>query len=740
MPPPPPPSASYNLVIEDSSSEEEEEDDDQANYYRRRNHYMNMVAATGAGGAFSPSASIASNNSCIPNHGSGLLSYTHHTGSVQINSAATSSCSKLLPPQDEKMEVDNEIIISMQVDEKQFGRNEDEEGMAIDGGSIIDSTGSRKKKRKKKKKKKKAKKSCNDSLGEEEVDDEEDVDQVVEAAVEDVDIETTTNPPAATSFVAATTTTTLPATAVIQHQLPKKSPSKSISFGTVSVEHYARTLGTHVVPLDGGWPLGLSNRVIVPGIAVGRASTNDVEMDVTGGAGVGSTTTTTTTTPLSSPSQRNRLASSSPKNNLTSSSSSSFSSTLSISSPDTKNHTTSLTSTPHITFTIDDFEARKQIELQQRYIQLVRDQRRRKFEKEWEKKHMNKNIHHNHGNNNNHHHTRRNRGGKSGSGVNGGKNRSISGSYKMEMSSEDKEELERIVNQPIAMPTGELETRPFDYKKKICHALKQHRGCSASSKDCHGDKNDNNMDHTAVVTEEDELYHEQRGRNPLFVMLTENARRKLLLRDDHLMNICQAISDDNANIMMNDHESNPLDPADTATTQHIQHELETLRIQRSDPANLGCSCRKLHVFLPNSIDKSHHKKKGSHRRMPERKVCEELRRRGLLNKSNENMSREKMEVLLHDTIEKEPCCWGNDCPCVKNGIGCQADTCSCWHASHDVAHGSTTNLHSASETHDQGMEVMKSRCGNVNGMYIVNFEEIAEYRKRYVAAKADVEK
>lgn len=360
---------------------------------------------------------------------------------------------------------------------------------------------------------------------------------------------------------------------------------------------------------------------------------------------------------------------------------------------------------------------------------------------------MNKNFHHN---NTNHHNTRRNyaakgrsgsfgTGGGGGGGKSGGRNRS-SGSYKMEMSAEDREELERLLNQPITMPTGELETRPFDYKKKICHVLKQHKGSggsTSSNKDCHhGDK----IDHT--VTEEEELYHEQGGRNPLFATLSEDARRKILLRDDHLMNICQVVvSDENANNnIMNDHESNPLDPADTAITQHIQHELETLRIQRSDPANLGCSCRKLHVFLPGSTDKSHHKKKGSHRRMPERKVCEELRRRGLLNKSNENMSREKMEILLHDTIENEPCCWGNDCPCVKNGIGCQADTCSCWHASHDVAHGANNNPHSTSGIHDQAVEVMKSRCGNINGMYIVNFEEIAKYRKQYVAKNAVVEK
>lgn len=321
---------------------------------------------------------------------------------------------------------------------------------------------------------------------------------------------------------------------------------------------------------------------------------------------------------------------------------------------------------------------------------------------------MNKNIHR-HVNTRKSNSMGRSRTGSFGNAASGGgksEGRNCSrGSLKMEMSAEEREELERVLNRPITVPAGVLETRPYDYKKKICHILK----------------------HT--FTEEDELYHEQGGRNPLFTTMKEDARRRILLRDDHLMQICQVINGDESKV--NDSESSPLDPTDTAITQHIQHELETLRIQRSDPANLGCSCRKLHVFLPGSIDKSHHKKKGSHRRMPERKVCEELRRRGLLNKCNENMSRENMEILLHDTIEKEPCCWSNDCPCVNSSIGCQADTCSCWHASHVVAHGGDANSLSNVSSR-QEVEVMESRCGNIHGMYIVNFEEIAKYRKQFV--------
>ena len=44
-------------------------------------------------------------------------------------------------------------------------------------------------------------------------------------------------------------------------KVPARTPSK-ISFGTISVREYARTLGEHVVPADGGYPLGLSHELV----------------------------------------------------------------------------------------------------------------------------------------------------------------------------------------------------------------------------------------------------------------------------------------------------------------------------------------------------------------------------------------------------------------------------------------------------------------------------------------------
>ena len=159
-----------------------------------------------------------------------------------------------------------------------------------------------------------------------------------------------------------------------------------------------------------------------------------------------------------------------------------------------------------------------------------------------------------------------------------------------------------------------------------------------------------------------------------------------------------------------------LDPTNSVVTQQVQHDLETLRSRRSDPANLGCACRKLQIFLPKG---SGNKRKSSHRRLPERKVQEELR--GLLHGAgmSSTLTREGQEILLHDAIDKEPCCWGNNCPCWRDGIGCQSETCSCWHGDSS----STTKVDES---------VLKSFCGNPNGIYFGNFDAIQQYREQYI--------
>ena len=65
---------------------------------------------------------------------------------------------------------------------------------------------------------------------------------------------------------------------------------------------------------------------------------------------------------------------------------------------------------------------------------------------------------------------------------------------------------------------------------------------------------------------------------------------------------------------------------------------------------------------------------------------------------------------------------------MRNGIGCQADTCSCWHLSH------VTNSHkkgSADVGKGVSMEEAKVNCGNKNGMYLVQVDAESIYRLLY---------
>lgn len=446
------------------------------------------------------------------------------------------------------------------------------------------------------------------------------------------------------------------ASAAAPESSSKKKHNKSVSFGTVAIREYARTLGAHTVPSDGAWPLGLGK------LAAEHTQEQWLELQKL----------------------HDEAANSSPSKHKH--------------SPSQAHHNHPKG------WLVSDFESRKQTELQQRYIQLIRDQRRRKFEKQWEKNHVNK-----------FHHSYNTRKGRKRSDSCHGRSssvRSSSGKLKMEMSAEEKEELERIVAQPVDLPPTEyLETRQFDFKARV----------KAKSVD-------------ESMTEDEELIMNHRGRNPLFTILHENDRKKLLFRDDEWFKQCHVIDDSKQNQL----EEEPVDIADQTVTQHIQHDLETLRIHRSDPTNLGCDCRKLHVFLPGASDKTHHKKKGSNRRLPERKVREELRRRGI---AQDGMNREKLEKALHDAIESEPCCWGNDCPCFRSGIGCQADTCSCWHPSHEGGGGTGAKKQDNNEARnviDQDVHDIEQRCGNSNGMYVVNFGKIRRHREQFLGCTDDV--
>ena len=787
MPPPPPPSASYNLKLDDfSSSEDDNEDDD---YYNERYNEMIMADATvHHANGYLPTASmeedgISNNNvddipwaQVVPsssNEGQTLNNNNYPT--VEATNVTT------LPSSADASATTLSLL----------------EGEEVEEDEVIKSPPTKKNKKKKKKKKKKKNAAVGNLLN----DNAEGGFQVPQAEDGLKDIADSSEPSdlllATNASKDGITVSTNESSVLNDYENAAAKPkakaksTKSISFGTISVREYARTLGEQVVPADGGWPLGLSSKVIAEHPNNNNNNSNTISS--------------------SSPRRRSR------------SRSDSISTTTPVSSPTHSSSSPSSTTPQHYptSWSIDDFETRRQIELQQRYISLIQQERKRTYEKEWEKKHLHlHSSNYKHGHNTRNRNRSRSRSGSFSSGSNitnncnsnssGGRSNSgrssSSGSMKLEMTSGEKVEMENIINAPISLPEGMLETRPFDYKKKIIRdqqrlllvkkqgnknsptrnhdgnkslngnqdmkvgsKQRQGGGSSCATTNNNGqdkvvkqsDDHDDQHQHTAVITEMDELYHKHGGRNPLFMPMKEDERRRVLLRDyDHVMKYCSFIDndDDDDNFKSSQQKQPPLlllDPTDTSITQHIQHDLETLRIQRTDPTNLGCSCRKLHVFLPGSTDKSHHKKKGSHRRLPERKVKEELRRRGLINKGNENMSREKMEVLLHDAIENEPCCWGNDCVCVRNGIGCQADTCSCWHVSHDVAHhhnhttttttnerknnGGTKNSSSGgganltlSNEQQQDVDRMKMRCGNENGLYVVNFYEISKCRQRFV--------
>ncbi|KAL7473956.1 hypothetical protein ACHAXS_014295 [Conticribra weissflogii] len=784
MPPPPPPSASYNLVIDTSSEDEEDEeecDPSEVNPYHYYEYQKMMQAAVepfhraeayclspsdrGAEGDDIPLAAavplfndsgysqdvILDAASVEPiSIGDRDLRENSKTNGIHSKRALVSSTQDSGEEEDVEME-DEEAEVDYDGEEDEdnelemAGENDREE--AGDGGA------KKKKKKKKKKPKKKKKKKSNNAVAASDsatgVDN--NANQIIDANVAaraaaatlshiaeqskllfpgdasaaDGATENMVSSARSEHDTATSATNTESNSNNVTSRKNDGKPKKSISFGTISVREYARTLGTHTVPADGGWPLGLSERLVEEHHHLGDTASND-------GTAV------------------NKSAAASSPN-----------------SPSKHKHHhqhhqhhqhNGNQSHPH-GWTIDDFEHRKQHELKERYIQMIIDLRKRKFEKEWERKHLGKHFHagsRNSGTSGTSSsgsgggkggRSRSNSiGGGSGNGS-GGRKRSNStvgnggkrsGSFKMDMSPEERQTLEELLSRPVIIPEGTVfETRPYDYKKK-------------------GVGVDRNS-----MTEEDELYNRYGGRNPLFMALKEDDRKKVLLRDDHYYSKCHVIDEGKEGQKHNPHgkpkytnsptdrEVHPTDPhpdlTDPSAIQHIQHELETLRIQRSDPINLGCSCRKLHVFLPGATDKSHHKKKGSNRRLPERKVREELRRRGLLQDENGNPingSREDMERRLHDAIEKEPCCWGKDCPCVRSGIGCQADTCSCWHPGHDVEHSKPAGTAGKNEKEDGGsrrvvdesVEKIERQCGNPHGMYVVNFGEIRRHREKFVNA------
>lgn len=157
-----------------------------------------------------------------------------------------------------------------------------------------------------------------------------------------------------------------------------------------------------------------------------------------------------------------------------------------------------------------------------------------------------------------------------------------------------------------------------------------------------------------------------------------------------------------------------------SVVRQMQNELEELRIARSGDS-LGCTCRKLRVYIPPP----NAGKKAAHKRLALKRVIEELDKRGA--RPTENCSRDDLEHILQDIVEKEPCC-GPNCPCFSNGIECQQDTCSCWQISHQGDVKKSQSNSTAQTLLDKSC--VQERCGNEYGIVSYDPNTIEEYRSK----------
>jgi len=272
---------------------------------------------------------------------------------------------------------------------------------------------------------------------------------------------------------------------------------------------------------------------------------------------------------------------------------------------------------------------------------------------------------------------------------------------------------------PVFIPPGYIfETRQFDHKERH----KEKEGGNGN-----GNGNGNGKQDVYGTKEWQEVF--STGRNMLFGLKCESERKVLLFRDAQLAQLDNGDGDSQSSSKKSSKRKDSIseDAFCSLDLQHVQHELEQIRIHRSAENVAGCSCRKLHVVLPKDLKggkKSHH-----HRRFTERRVKDELRRRHVTI-PNECKSREELEQLLYDEVEKHGCCYGNnDCPCARSGIGCQSDTCSCWYKSH-VTHKKESKGEVVSVSPADALQ----RCGNKNGIYVVDFEVIEKYRDGFITA------
>jgi len=226
-------------------------------------------------------------------------------------------------------------------------------------------------------------------------------------------------------------------------------------------------------------------------------------------------------------------------------------------------------------------------------------------------------------------------------------------------------------------------------------------------------------------------------RNPLFPSLDEEERYNLLVSGkatkskkvssgrgattrarscsvDSTDNNTNYYKNSNNNSNGNGSSSHTAAVFDPIEVRRIRNELEDLRVERSKEQ--GCTCRKVQVQL-----------NGGKKRTSLLKVKEELRKRNRLPTTT--VTRDALEQLLQSLIEQEPCCSAPECPCARNALVCQADSCSCW------THPNNSNNNSQQQQQDEMPRTVKdlqAKCGNIHGMYVVDTEAIRAFRNQMI--------
>jgi len=284
-----------------------------------------------------------------------------------------------------------------------------------------------------------------------------------------------------------------------------------------------------------------------------------------------------------------------------------------------------------------------------------------------------------------------------------------------------------------------FETRQYDYKRPHKHKASEN--------------NSKQRGRSGSFSSGDDLFN---GKNPLFKSYNEDVRKRVIMRDHCITKeeIEKGFPEEKKTPYPSEQkQKQKKDKKSTSTRRtrsqsqsaeyegtpftsfdirHIRNDLEQTRNNRST-CN-GCSCRKPHFYLPHFIAQNESsssnpagKQKGKHQhKLNDRRLKEELRKRGKLKP---NLTRAEMEIALGSAIENGPCCWSNDCDCVKNGIECQADTCSCWYPSHQSNKNIPVN-------ELPPISVIQATCGNKNGMYVVDYDNIRTFRKTLLCQDA----